>query len=59
MSVSSPACEERALVEAVPEDPELAAALALSAQEQAQHQRQLEAEQRALDEALRLSLLDK
>lgn len=40
-------------------DPELLAALELSAQEQAQWQHALDAEQQALDEALRLSLLDK
>ncbi|XP_063891917.1 ankyrin repeat domain-containing protein 13D [Helicoverpa armigera] len=40
-------------------DEELRAALAASAQEQANMERQLQAEQRALDEALRLSLLDK
>ncbi|CAH1638032.1 unnamed protein product [Spodoptera littoralis] len=40
-------------------DAELAAALALSAREQASRDMQLAAEQRAFDEALRLSLLDK
>ncbi|XP_026735210.1 ankyrin repeat domain-containing protein 13D [Trichoplusia ni] len=40
-------------------DAELQAALALSAREQASRDQQLAAEQRALDEALRLSLLDK
>ncbi|XP_049872995.1 ankyrin repeat domain-containing protein 13D [Pectinophora gossypiella] len=48
-----------------PEDPEteaereLAEALAISAREQARIEQQLASEQRALDEALRLSLLDK
>lgn len=42
-----------------PEESELQRALALSAEEQASLARQLEDEQRALDEALRLSLLDK
>ncbi|XP_028032709.1 ankyrin repeat domain-containing protein 13D isoform X1 [Bombyx mandarina] len=40
-------------------DPELQEALALSAKEQATRAQQLEAEQRALDEVLRLSLIDK
>lgn len=40
-------------------DPELAVALAVSAEEQAVLRRQLEDEQRALDEVLRLSLLEK
>lgn len=61
LSVSSRRSEEPppALLEEVHEDPELAAALALSAQEEEAHRRQAEAEQRALDEALRLSLVDK
>lgn len=64
MSLTSPTSPEAPIVEDELDldtdgDAELAAALALSAREQASRDMQLAAEQRAFDEALRLSLLDK
>ncbi|KAF9817790.1 hypothetical protein SFRURICE_013523 [Spodoptera frugiperda] len=64
VSLTSPTSPEAPIVEDELDldtdgDAELAAALALSAREQASRDMQLAAEQRAFDEALRLSLLDK